>query len=38
MLPNKVDLSSIDDYYDTLRKATPDSDRKDPYILRGKNK
>jgi transposase len=38
MLPNKVDLSSIDDYYDTLRKALPDPDRKDSYILRGKKK
>jgi len=38
MLPNKVNLSSIDDYYDTLRKALPDPDRKDPYILRGKKK
>lgn len=38
MLPHKVNLSSIDDYYDTLRKATADPDRKDPYILRGKKK
>ncbi len=38
MLPYKVNLSSIDDYYDTLRKATADPDRKDPYILRGKKK
>jgi len=36
MLPNKVDLSSIDDYYDSLRKALPNPDRKEPYILCGK--
>ena len=38
MLPHKVDLSSIDDYYDTLRKATANPDRIDSYILRGKKK
>ncbi|MDD4220670.1 MAG: IS66 family transposase, partial [Sphaerochaetaceae bacterium] len=38
ILPNRVDLSSIDDYYDTLRNAAPNPDRKDPYILRGKKK
>jgi hypothetical protein len=38
LLPIIVDLSSIDDYYDTLRKTLPDSDRKEPYILRGKKK
>ncbi len=38
MLPGKVDLSPIDDYYDTLRKAVPDPNREDPYILRGKKR
>jgi len=38
MLPHRVDLSSVDEYYDTLRKATPDPDRKKPYILRGKKR
>lgn len=38
MLPHKVYISSIDDYYDTLRKAIENPDRTDPYILRGKRK
>jgi len=38
MLPHKIDLSSIDDYYDTLRKSAADPDRIDSYILRGKKK
>ena len=38
MLPHKIDLSSIDEYYDTLRKATANPHRKDAYILRGKKK
>jgi transposase len=38
MLPDKVDLSPIDDYYDTLRKAVPNPDRKEPYMLRGKKR
>jgi transposase len=38
MLPHKVNLSTIDDYYNILRNATPDPVRKEPYILRGKKK
>ena len=38
LLPHRVDLSSVDEYYNTLRKATADPDRKEPYILRGKKR
>jgi len=38
MLPHRVNISTIDDYYEKLRKATPDTDRIEPYMLRGKKK
>ncbi|MDD3929910.1 MAG: IS66 family transposase [Sphaerochaeta sp.] len=36
LVPGRVDLSNIDDYYAMLRSAVPDPDRTQPYILRGK--
>ena len=36
LLPGKVDLSEVTRFRDEVRKAEPDPDRKEPYILRGK--
>ena len=36
LLPGKVDLSEVKAFRDKVRKAIPDPDRTEPYILRGK--
>jgi len=36
LVPGRVDLSEIDDYFTRLRSAMPDPNRTQPYVLRGK--
>ena len=36
LLPGKADLSEVQAFRDKVRKAVPDPDRTEPYILRGK--